>query len=239
MEKIYDRKLVEEYLKQTSYEESMSSFREKMWIVRYSKGELVSSPLQKEELFQIVIRGELHVYCIRDDGSMYSISSGQHNYLLGDMDVFSDRANAVYAQADTDLICLAFSLEENKAELLDNIQFLRLICRSLTRKMQMLTTFDAAPVSLRERVLTYMRYRCSNNELRGVGQAAFCLHCSSRQLQRILNQYEKEGIVMENHSQKVFAIDKVRDLLIASQFEVKVYEDFIKDEKVLFIGEKK
>ncbi len=51
--------------------------------------------------------------------------------------------------------------------------------------------------------------------------------------------YEKEGIVMENHSQKVFAIDKVRDLLIASQFEVKVYEDFIKDEKVLFIGEKK
>lgn len=197
MEKIYDRKLVEEYLKQTSYEESMSSFREKMWIVRYSKGELVSSPLQKEELFQIVIRGELHVYCIRDDGSMYSISSGQHNYLLGDMDVFSDRANAVYAQADTDLICLAFSLEENKAELLDNIQFLRLICRSLTRKMQMLTTFDAAPVSLRERVLTYMRYRCSNNELRGVGQAAFCLHCSSRQLQRILNQYEKEGIVIK------------------------------------------
>lgn len=51
--------------------------------------------------------------------------------------------------------------------------------------------------------------------------------------------YEKEGIVMENHCQKVFAIDKVRDLLKASQFEVKVYEDFIKDEKVLFIGEKK
>lgn len=61
--------------------------------------------------------------------------------------------------------------------------------------MQMLATFDAAPASLKERVLTYMQYRCGGNELRGLERAAFHLNCSSRQLQRILNQYEADGIV--------------------------------------------
>ena len=61
----------------------------------------------------------------------------------------------------------------------------------------MLTVFDAAPASLKQRVLAYMGYRCRGNELRGLGQAAFHLNCSSRQLQRILSRYESEGIVMK------------------------------------------
>ena len=41
----------------------------------------------------------------------------------------------------------------------------------------------------------YMRCKCSVNEVKGVQQAAFHLNCSSRQLQRILNQYADSGIV--------------------------------------------
>ena len=146
-------------------------------------------------ILQIVVQGKLRIYCIRDDGSVHSLSTGQHDYLLGDMDIFSEEAGSVYAEADTDLICLALSIDENKAELMDNIGFLRSICSSLTKKMQMLATFDAAPASLKERVLTYMQYRCGGNELRGLERAAFHLNGSSRQLQRILNQYEADGIV--------------------------------------------
>ena len=50
-------------------------------------------------------------------------------------------------------------------------------------------------MSLKQRVLTYMKYKCGNGELRGLQQAAFHLNCSARQLQRILNQYEAEGKV--------------------------------------------
>lgn len=195
VEKIYDKELADRYLKQTSYEEIIGFVREKLWIARYRKGELVSQPLQNEHLLQVVVQGKLRIYCIRDDGSVHSLSTGQHDYLLGDMDIFSEEAGSVYAEADTDLICLALSIDENKAELMDNIGFLRSICSSLTKKMQMLATFDAAPASLKERVLTYMQYRCGGNELRGLERAAFHLNCSSRQLQRILNQYEADGIV--------------------------------------------
>ena len=63
--------------------------------------------------------------------------------------------------------------------------------------MESITTFDAAPTSLRQRVLIYMKYKCNKGELKGLQQAAFHLNCSARQLQRILNQYESDGIVIK------------------------------------------
>lgn len=62
--------------------------------------------------------------------------------------------------------------------------------------MESVTTLDAAPASLRQRVLVYMKYKCKG-ELKGLQQAAFHLNCSTRQLQRILNQHEADGIVVK------------------------------------------
>ncbi len=58
-----------------------------------------------------------------------------------------------------------------------------------------MAAFDAAPASLTERVLSYMKYKCDDETLKGIEEAAFHLHCSARQLQRILNQGEAAGVV--------------------------------------------
>ena len=58
-----------------------------------------------------------------------------------------------------------------------------------------MTTLDASPSSLSERVISYMKYKCNDGILKGVEQAAFRLHCSARQLQRVLNQSESAGLV--------------------------------------------
>ena len=73
--------------------------------------------------------------------------------------------------------------------------FLELICKSLSAKMGAMMTMEAAPASLTERVLSYMKYKCADQTLKGIEQAAFHLHCSARQLQRILNQSEAAGFV--------------------------------------------
>lgn len=54
---------------------------------------------------------------------------------------------------------------------------------------------SAAPASLTERVMSYMKYKCDNETLKGIEQAAFHLHYSARQLQRTLNQSEAAGLV--------------------------------------------
>lgn len=195
MKRFYDQALIETYLKQTKYESVMSGLQKQLFVAQYEKGEFAATPLQKEHLFQIIVQGSLSIYFIRDDGSIYSLANCQRNDLLGEMEIFPHQTSNVYAEANDDLICLALSVEANKGILLENCRFLQLICESLTHKMEYVTTIDAAPTSLKQRVLTYMKYKCIRGELKGVQQAAFHLNCSTRQLQRILNQHEADGTV--------------------------------------------
>lgn len=197
MKKSYDKAFIETCLKQTKFESIMNSLQKHLFLTQYQKGEFVTTPLQEEHLFQIIVQGTVSIYFIGDDGSVYSLANGKENYLLGDMEIFQHQLSNVYAQANDDVICLSLSIEASRDALLENCQFLQLVCESLTQKMESITTFDAAPTSLRQRVLIYMKYKCNKGELKGLQQAAFHLNCSARQLQRILNQYESDGIVIK------------------------------------------
>lgn len=79
--------------------------------------------------------------------------------------------------------------------LFSNNKFLVLICNSLSAKIGEITAIDAVPASLTERVMSYMKYKCNDKTLKGIEQTAFHLHCSARQLQRVLNQSETSGLV--------------------------------------------
>ena len=195
MKKFYDKVMIKTYLKQTKYESIMSGLQEHLFVVNYEKSEFVTMPLQQVHLFQIIIQGTVSIYFIRDDGSVYSLATGRENYLLGEMEIFQHQPSNVYAEANDDVICLALSIETSKGVLLADCQFLQLVCESLTQKLESITTLDAAPASLKQRVLIYMKYKCSKGELKGLQQAAFHLNCSDRQLQRILNQHEADGII--------------------------------------------
>lgn len=70
MKRIYDKTLIETYLKQTKFESVMSGLQKYLFVTQYEKGEFVTTPLQKEHLFQIVVQGSLSIYFIRDDGSI-------------------------------------------------------------------------------------------------------------------------------------------------------------------------
>lgn len=195
MERIYDKKNVDACIAKSKYPAVLDSLDIDFYLIKYEKGELVSSPFQNEALFQIVEQGSLNIYFVRDDGTRYSLSNGASDYFLGDMDIFYPKSNNIYAEAAESLTCISFSIEQNKEILLSNAKFLELICVSLASKIGTMTTMDAAPASLTERVLSYMKYKCSSETLKGVEQAAFHLHCSARQLQRILNQCETAGLV--------------------------------------------
>lgn len=195
MERIYDKKKIASCIDKSKYHAVLESLDINYYLIKYEKGEFVSSPFQNELLFQIVEEGSISIYFIRDDGTRYSLSSGTTDYFLGDMDIFYPKNNNIYAEAAESLTCISFSIEEHRKILLSNNKFLQLICNSLSSKIGAMTIIDAAPASLTERVMSYMKYKCSDKTLKGVEQAAFHLHCSARQLQRILNQREASGSV--------------------------------------------
>lgn len=195
MERIFDEKKVTACIAKSKYYSILSTMDVDFYLIKYEKGEFVSSPFQTESLFQIVEQGSINIYIIRDDGTRHALSSGTTDYFLGDMDIFYPRSGDVYAEAAEPLTCITFSIDKSRETLLSNNGFLALICNSLSSKIGTMTTLDAAPASLSERVMSYMKYKCDGGILRGIEQAAFHLHCSARQLQRILNQSERAGLV--------------------------------------------
>lgn len=195
MEKIFDREKIASCIAKSRYHAVLDSLALDFYLIKYEKGELVISPFQNELLFQIVEHGSINIYFIRDDGTRYSLSNGTTDYFLGDMEIFYPKSNNIYAEAAENLTCISFSIEKNREILLSNNKFLELICNSLSAKIGTMTAIDAAPASLTERVISYMRYKCKHETLKGIEQAAFHLHCSARQLQRILNQSEAAGLV--------------------------------------------
>ena len=195
MERIFDQRKVMDCIAKSKYHAVLDSLAIDFYLIRYEKGELVSSPFQNELLFQIVEHGTVNIYFIRDDGTRYSLSNGTTDYFLGDMDIFYPKNNSIYAEAAENLTCISFSIEKHREKLFSNNSFLVLICNSLAAKIGAMTIIDAAPASLTERVISYMKYKCPDETLTGIEQTAFHLHCSARHLQRILNQSETSGLV--------------------------------------------
>lgn len=195
MKKIYDKEIVRSYIDNCIYKELLEELSVELFLIQYEEGEFVSSPFQDEDLLQIVTCGSLTIYFIRNDGTRYSLSSGAADYIIGDLELFKQDNKNIYAEASESLTCIAFSLDTNRDLLLNNTNFLRFIGNSLSTKIGVLTELDAAPASLTERVLTYMEFKCESGILKGIEQAAFHLHCSPRQLQRVMNQCEEEGTV--------------------------------------------
>ena len=121
MKKFYDTDIIENYLKKTKYEAEIKELKENLFAVKYDKGEIVTSPLQNENLFQIVIEGSINIYFIRDDVSVYSLADGKKDYILGEMEIFRQMTSSVYAEANETLACLAVPIEQCRDKLLTNL----------------------------------------------------------------------------------------------------------------------
>ena len=65
----------------------------------------------------------------------------------------------------------------------------------MSDKLLAATMCDAVSSSLSERVWNYMQFKCENGTLKGLEKNAFQLHCSERQLQRIMNDFRSKGMV--------------------------------------------
>lgn len=165
-----------------------------LFLAEYAPGEIVSSPNRPDRYFQIIVSGSIQIYFIRSDGSRYSLSVSERDEFLGETAFFRKENRGVFAESSEKTTCLAFDIDENRQALLRNADLMRILAESMTEKMEMIMLQNTA-TSLQERVLSYMRYKCENGNLKGVEQAAFQLHCSARQLQRILNEFEEDGLV--------------------------------------------
>lgn len=197
MERIFDKDKLTEIGKGAQLDKLFDTKDLQYFAYEYKKGEFLQQPCMEEEQLQIVVSGTISIYCVREDGSKYSLAHSEGMYLLGDMELFFPASAPFFAEALTDTISIGIPLKQYRTALRQDIKFLNFLSETLAKKLSSVANSEAVNLSLDERVLNHMNYHCENKILEGIEKTAFRLHCSDRQLQRILNSLESQNIVQK------------------------------------------
>lgn len=102
-----------------------------------------------------------------------------------------------YVEAAEKVICLAIPFQENKSMLENDPIFLRFVLTQLAEKLSLSSQLDAITQTLEEKLLFYLSNVEPNHEISSVSQTLQVLHCSRRQLQRVLKSLCDNNILIK------------------------------------------
>ena len=166
-------------------------------LAEFTKGEILNDPLRLLSRFYIIVRGSVSIYSLTEDGSIRYISKAASGTLLGDME-FSGAGNlSFYIEAAETVLCLDLPFRENQEVLENDPVFLRFVLRQLAGKLSLSAVMTASAQTLEEKVLLFLRKVQADHAISSVNQALQALHCSRRQLQRVLKKLCGEGLVVK------------------------------------------
>lgn len=203
MKKIYDAKRVQSYLEMYNIQ-NYFDFSYPFFVMEYDKDEMIIHPLKETQTLQFVVQGEVSIYSIDSKGKQVFVSQTNHLIVLGDVEYIRKEKPIYFTQANTKVVVLAVSIQENRCKLDQDIKFLHFLMNSIVNKLEQSASNDIVNQTVEDKVLNYMKYSCKDHVLMNVSTACKNIHCSRRQLQRVLKQLcEKEIVVKRNKGEYV------------------------------------
>lgn len=166
-------------------------------LVEFEKGEILNDPLQLLSCFYIIVRGSVSIYHLTEDGSIRYISKAASGTLLGDMEFSGAGNQSLYIEAAEIVLCLAIPFRENLDILENDPVFLRFVLGQLAGKLSLSAVMTASAQTLEEKVLFFLRKVQADHAISSVNHALQALHCSRRQLQRVLKKLCDEGLIIK------------------------------------------
>lgn len=195
MKEIRDTKILERY-----FEEYQLHFQQNpklLKLIQFEKGELLNGPMNPLKSFYIVVEGSVSIYYITEEGSICHITKAGTGILLGDMEFSGIEREMYYAEAAETVICLAIPFQENRSMLENDPVFLRFVLAQLAEKLSLSSRMDVVTQTLEEKLLFYLSNVEPNHEISSVSQTLQVLHCSRRQLQRVLKHLCDDNMLIK------------------------------------------
>ena len=195
MREIRDKERLEQF-----YAKQQVHFSKRQPVVKlaeFEKGEILNDPLQPLTQFYILVKGSVSIYDLTESGSIRYISNAATGALLGDMEFSGAGKLSFYIEAAEKVLCLSLPFRENRHVLENDPVFLRFVLRQLAEKLSLSAVMTAFAQTLEERVLFYLKKVQPEHEIVSVDHALQPLHCSRRQLQRVLKKLCDEGLLVK------------------------------------------
>lgn len=164
-------------------------------LVEYQPGEFLTAPYMETQQLLFPVQGTVSIRSIQTDGSEYVLTREGQLTILGDVEFVTKAPPSFFAQASTTVLALALPMAPCASALEEDAVFLRFLLRSLTDKLEQSTHAEAIGGSLEDRLLHWMDKNCPDGSLTRIGETAALLHCSTRQLQRVLRHLTETGVL--------------------------------------------
>lgn len=162
-------------------------------LVSYERHELLIQPAFYCHFIYFLVKGRVNVYSLREDGRQFIMEADKRVPMLGDIEFMSQKYPELFVEALEEVLVLRVNTEIYGHQLNNDVLFLHSIIYSC---MDILHSAHKNQ-SLEEKVLGYMKYQCENQELRKIERSAEILHCSRRQLQRVLSKLVNEEKIIK------------------------------------------
>ena len=194
------KEIVEKDRLEHFFGERQAHFRQRppvIKLVEFEKGEILNDPLKPLDRFYILVRGSVSIYNLTEDGTIRYISKASRGTLLGDMEFSGAGNQSFYIEAAETVLCLAMPFRENQRALENDPVFLRFVVRQLAGKLSLSAGMTVSAQTLEEKVLFFLGKVQADHTISSVNQAFQALHCSRRQLQRVLKKLCDESLIVK------------------------------------------
>ncbi len=208
MKQIYNNKLLNLYLERHKIESLFDTKALSFRLCQYERGEILNNIHSPSLFLQFVVEGAVYIYFIRDDGSRSPVCLTTEFTLLGDMEFCGETSLSFLIEAHRKVICVELPLYEYRNTLLNDNRFLRFLLQSISHKMALMSKAEVPFTNLEEKLLHYLRCDCPSHQFQGVETMAIHLHCSRRQLQRILKSLTAQEI-LEKQGKGIYSLKNI------------------------------
>ncbi|KIR03746.1 hypothetical protein P261_02561 [Lachnospiraceae bacterium TWA4] len=196
MRELFDSKRLEKLLSDYHFEKIFDTPNLPFHLYTYEKGETLNLRKDFTQNLLFILEGSIAIYAFSENDTTRYLCTNQGFTLLGDIEFTRGNSSERLVEATSDLLCIELPITSLKTTLLSYRAFLYFLLNSVTKKLDLFINSETISQTLEEKILYYMRYCCESYEFHGVEQTANHLHCSRRQLQRILKQLcEKEILI--------------------------------------------
>ncbi len=188
MRKLSDDKLQQYYLNKFQIYALFDTENLPFELYEYDKGEFVNTTTDLSQCILFLVAGMINIHALHADGSKYQLCRIQDFMIIGDMEFSGGEEEHFWVEADTMVRFIALPLHHCRQELYRDNTFLRFLLRSVTNKLSLFSKNEAECLTLEEKLLQAVEQNGTKHEFCGVETMAVNLHCSRRQLQRLLKK---------------------------------------------------
>lgn len=195
MREIRDPELLENYLRKYHIRSFFDTPELPFRLYEYAPGEMINVVHPMEESIKFVVAGVFDHYMIQKDGVPYLIAHCDGFGFMGDLAFCGRQPPGRYQEVIETVRAVELPLATVRHTLENDNRFLRFLLDTMAQRMTMSMEIRADTSSAEEALLSYIRWRCPDHIITNVGEVAFHINYSYRQVQRALKELTAKGIL--------------------------------------------